>query len=206
VHKTVAQVGEVVNDMRSIMFPVLGFLFGIAWLVMAFFFKALPHGAILIINSIVVFVLGLFLLLLGRTAMIGLYFAAMAAVSVAVARGGSKKGAGVAAGLGGLGFFILTGLVYIIAPGTDMFDTLAAYVGSCEADLGITLWKSLHPDRPYHNLDTRCENYLLFLEFCIYVLILLMPVQVLAGLGLCSGGGKGGGKHSSGGGETNAGL
>jgi hypothetical protein len=187
------------------MFPVLGFLFGIAWLVMAFFYKALPHGAILIINSIVVFVFGLFLLLLGRTAMIGLYFAAMAAISVAVARGGSKKGAGVAAGLGGLGFFILTGIVDFINPGPDMFEALGSYVVGCETDLGITLWKSLHPDRPYHNLDTRCENYLLFLEFCIYVLILLMPVHVLAGLGLCSGGGKGGGKHS-GGGETNAGL
>jgi len=193
VHKTQGQVQDVISEMRSIMFPLLGIIFAVIWLVMALMFGSLPHGTLLMVTSFAVFVFAVFIILLAKSAFFGLYFAGLAAASIAVARAGGSKGGAAIALFSALGFFMLTGTVYVVKT-TPLFDDVNGYVGSCEGDMGIDNMKQYW--KPYYNLDTRCEDWLLFVEFCIYMLVLLMPMQVLLAFGLYSGG-SGGGKPKS---------
>jgi len=189
VHKTIGQVQDVISEMRSIMYPLLGIIFAVIWLVMALLFSGLPHGTLLMVSSFAVFVFGLFLVLLARSAFFGLYFAGLAACSIAVARSGGSKGPAAVALFSALGFFMLTGTVYFVNTGS-LFDDVASYVGNCETNMGIDNMKQYW--KPYYNLDTRCEDWLLFVEFCIYMLVLLMPMQVMLAFGMYSGGSSGG--------------
>jgi len=185
IHKDYLAMTEAAGNMRSIMFPVLGIPFAIAYLVIAIFLSGLPHGVLLTVSGLITFVLALFLLLLPGSAYFGLYFAALGALCIGATRATSKFAAMSVAVLSVLGFFILTAVVYIFSGGvlfeSLIFTTSPAAVGTsyCEQSMNIVNLQGL-----YYNLNTRCENYLLFTLFCVYVLVLLQPINALFAFGL----------------------
>jgi len=148
VHQTQQQVQDTINQMHSIMYPLLGIIFAVIWLIMAFFFSLLPHSLLLIINSICVFVFGIFLICLARTTMFGLYFCALGAFAIAVCRAKHSTGVAFAGLFAVLGFFMLTGTVFLVKAAGGIGDAsliadVASYIAACEGDHAIDIEKTV---------------------------------------------------------------
>jgi len=118
---------------------------------------------------------------------LGLFYVLVGALSIAVARHGGS----------GITFvMILTVVIFLITGGLTVvsfnkpsaFEDISGYIAGCEGNMNIVNW-----DNKYWNLDTRCENYALFIAFCVFLLFLVQPIGLIGLYFKKSGGGGGGG-------------
>jgi len=176
IHKNTGQVAQVIGDMRNIMYPVLGMVFGISWIIMGFCGNVLPHAIIIIVIALVDCVFGIFLIFIPTTAYLGLLFIALGALSIAVVRHGIDDAKGMMIiFLGSILAFLYTGgLIFIIGGQGSFVDQIAGGVFNCEASMDI-----VHIGNDYYNLNTRCENWALFVAFCVFVLFLVQPITII---------------------------
>jgi len=201
-HKDVPGVQFFMGEMRKIMYPIMGMVFAIIWVVLAFLGGG-PVMIVLLIVGIVDVVFGIFLIFLPVTTYLGLFFAAVGALTVAVSKHGGEKGITF--------IIILTALVWFVAGGLTVFggyygafhDVINNYITNCQGEMNIINW-----DGSYLNLDTRCENWALFVAFCVFFLFLIQPIAMISLFFKQSGGGggSGGGHGGSGGGHGVAGA
>jgi len=197
-HKTATAVQWFFGEMRKIMYPIMGIIFGIIWIALAFIGGG-PTEVILLVVSIVDAIFGIFLIFLPATAYLGLFYVAVGAFSIAVVKHsiGGKAGLYFVIGLTIL-IFLLTGGLTFISYSNNYFDevanTITATPSACESSMHIIDW-----DDAYWNLDTRCENFALFEGFCVFLLFLVQPIALLALFFQMSGGGGGGGHGGHGG-------
>jgi len=162
VHKTGLQVDQTIGDMRNIMYPVLGMVFGISWILLAFCGNGFPHAVILIVIALVDCVFGIFLIFIPTTTYLGLLFVALGALTIAVVRHGIDDSRGIYIIFFGsiIAFLYTGGLVLIIGGQGPYVDLIAAASNLCESSMDIT-----HSGNDYYNLNTRCENWALFVVF-----------------------------------------
>jgi len=193
VHKTSTAVGWFFGDMRRIMYPLMGMIFAVLWVILAFFGGG-PVDIVLLIVAIIDVIFGILLIFLPVTTYLGLFYCALAALTIAVVKHdiGGKFGLIFVILLTCL-IFLLTGGLTWIAGGGDYFDAVASYPSQCMLDMNIVNWDNL-----YQNLDTRCENFALFIGFCVFLLFLVQPIALIALFFKKSGGGGGGGGHHGG--------
>jgi hypothetical protein len=189
VHKTATAVGWFFGEMRKIMYPIMGMVFGVIWIILAFIGGG-PTEVILLIVAIVDAIFGILLIFLPVTTYLGLFYVAVGAITIAVVKHsiGGKAGLYFIIGLTLL-IFLLTGGLTFIAYSAPYFDNVAGSITGCEGSMNI-----LNLEDKYWNLDTRCENYALFVGFCVFLLFLVQPIALLSLLFLKSGG-KGNGSH-----------
>jgi len=193
VHKTTPQIQEIGSEMRSIMYPLLGMLVALVWIVAAVFMPSLPLKVVLLVFATLDCIFGIFLVFLPVSAYVGLFFTGIGAFTIAVAMHGQGNRVGLYSIciLSLLGFFVLGGFVNIVS-GNPLYETVYSSIGNCENSMNIQ-----NLDVSYFNVNTRCENWLLFILFDIFVLFLIQPLIMMAAFFTVSGGGSSGG--SSGG-------
>jgi len=177
--KSVSQVQANIGNMRSIMFPVMGIVFGLLWVVLAFLGAAIPATLLLLIVGLIDAVFGVFLIFLPVTAFLGLLYIALGAFKIAAARHFvGEKGFWFLVILTLITFFLTGGLTVIAWHGTmvaDFVSRISDSVLTCERDLNI-----VDSDNEYWGVSTRCENYALFVVFCVFLLFLIQPIALLA--------------------------
>jgi len=175
VHKDVVEMDVKKAAMRSIMYTILGMIFGVVWLISAILMPTFPSGWLQLIYGIIVAFFGLFLVLIPQTTYLGLYFVALGAFFVYISHHDGKYHDNTAGAFGcAVGFLIISGLTFV-SFGTGDWVTLTT-PSQCFTDLGYDI-------DPYgenlYGYPTRCENYLLYVLFCIYMLLLLMPFGIM---------------------------
>jgi uncharacterized membrane protein YgcG len=198
-HKSITTMPWYFGEMRKIMYPIMGMIFAVIWIALAFIGGG-PATIILMIVALLDAVFGIFLIFLPVTAFLGLFYVAIGAFTIAIAKhslGGSKA----------IYFLVfMTVLIFLLTGGLTFFantfsnyvDIIASSISSCESSMNIYNWEN-----SYWNLDTRCENWALFEAFVVFFLFLIQPIAVLelffkkskSGGG---GGGGGAGGHSAG--------
>jgi len=190
-------------DMRRIMFPVMGMVLGISWVVLGFLANMLPHTLILIVVALVDAILGIFLIFTPSTTYLGLYYIALGAFTIAIIRHGFDRTGMAIVILGTIVAFLMTGGLTFVNNQGDYFSQVDNEVNTCENDMDIT-----DVANTYWNLDTRCENWMLFIMFSVFVLFLVQPVTLICAYFAGKngdGGGSGGGGGGSGGGGSGGG-
>jgi len=189
VHKTIPQIQEIGSEMRSIMYPLLGMLVALVWILSAVFMPSLPLKVVLLVFATLDCIFGMFLVFLPVSAYVGLYFTGIGAFMIAIAMHGQDNRVGLYSIciLSLLGFFVLGGFVNIVS-GNPLYETVYSAVGNCESSMNI---QNLAVS--YFNVNTRCENWLLFILFVIFVLFLIQPPIMMAAFFMVSGGGSSGG-------------
>jgi len=186
------------GEMRKIMYPIMGMVFVILWVVLAFIGGG-PVAIVLPVIGVIDAVFGIFLIFLPVTTYLGLFFAAVGALTIAVWKHGGEKGITFIIVLTILVFFVSGGLT-VFGYGSAFHEQIDNYIGNCQNDMNIINW-----DNTYINLDTRCENWALFIAFCVFFLFLIQPLGLISLFFKQSGGGGGGGS-GAGGGHHNAGT
>jgi len=136
--------------------------------------------------------LAFFLIFLPVMTYLGLFFAAVGALTIAVSKHGGEKGITIVIVLTILVFFVSGGLT-IFGYAQPAHETINQYIIACQGDVNIINW-----DNSYINLDTRCENWALFVAFCVFFLFLMQPIAFISLFLKQSGGGGGGGGASGG--------
>jgi len=176
VHKTAQQVGDATGDMRKIMFPIMGLVFGLSWVALAFFINRIPHHVLtLTVISLIDVIFGIFLIFIPATAFLGLYFIALGAFSILVIRNGQPHQGMILIAVGSLlAFLVISGIVYVVSGGGNIIDQVQGSVQSCEGNLHLQ-----NVDESYWNLNTRCENWVLFTVFSVFLLFLLQPITLM---------------------------
>jgi len=156
--------------MRSIMYPILGMVFGVLWLLAAIFLPTFPSGWLLLIMGFLDAFFALFLIFVPQTTYLGLYFVALGAFLIYISHhDGYHHDHWAAALFAVIGFLEISGLTFIPFNNVPWFDRVTPQ--RCWADLGY----DINPPYGYYGYPTRCENYLLHVLFCIYMLFLLQP-------------------------------
>jgi hypothetical protein len=195
-HKTQQAMGWFFGDMRRIMYPIMGIIFGLLWVILAFIGGG-PATILLMITALLDAIFGIFLIFLPVTTFLGLFYVAIGAFTIAIAKHsvGGSKGIYFLITLTVLIFLLTGGLTFFAYPHTNYIDQIAASIANCESSMNIINW-----DNNYWNLDTRCENWALFEAFAVFFLFLLQPLAILElFFKMSSGGGGGGGGGGSGG-------
>jgi len=164
-------------NMRSIMFPILGGLIGIVWLLLSFL-KGLPLAIIAMALAVTIFVLSLFLLVAPNV------FPALMAMAFAAVAFSANKGEGqweikLAIVSGIFVFLAFAGLNALAASNQNYFDaTLEGFNQGCFR---------------YYGLDqksARCAQYLLFVGFDGFLIMMLVPLLVIVLIGRLGDGDK----------------
>jgi len=158
----------VTNNMRSIMFPIVGALLGIAWLLLSFL-KGLPGEMLIMVLSIAVFVFSLFLLIAPNVwpALLSMAFAALTLMS-SKSKGSWEIKLSIIAGI--FVFLTYAGLNIISNQAEDFFDAtlVDGFINEgCFRYYGIALSQA------------RCAAYLAFTAFLGFVIMMLSPLLVL---------------------------
>jgi hypothetical protein len=153
-------------NMRSIMFPIVGFLLSLAWLLMAFL-KGLPVDTISMAVAILIWFFGLFLLVSANVfpALMAMAFAALSLLA-SRNKGGWELKLAVIAGI--WVFLTFAGLNGLAGGGGNYFDnTMGSYINEgCFVYFGIEL------------KSQRCAQYLLFTGFLGFLIMMLTPLLV----------------------------
>jgi len=180
------------------MYPIMGIIFAILWVALAFIGGG-PVDIVLIGVGLIDAVFGIFLIFLPIVTYLGLFYCLVGALSIAVARHGSGGGGGITfvMVLTIIIFFITGGLTVISYASPSAFEGIAGYIGNCETNMNIVNW-----DNKYWGLDTRCENWALFTAFCVFFLFLVQPLGLISLFFKKSGGGGGKPKGDHGGTHT----
>jgi len=160
--------------MKSIMFPVMGCIFGVLWVLLAFFGKNISADVMLIVTGIIDAIFGIFLIFVPVTTFLGLFYIAVGALSIAVARHywGGNTGVDFFLALTTIIFLLTGGLTFVafdFGQGLNYFDRLVLYVPFCDGDMNIN----------DGGRSTRCGNYAYFVAFSVYLLFLIQPIALL---------------------------
>jgi len=193
-HKDRFGVQFFMGEMRKIMYPIMGLIFAVIWLALAFLGGG-PIQIVLLAVGIIDVVFGIFLIFLPVTTYLGLFFAAVGALTVAVGKHGGEKGVTFIIVLTVLVFFVTGGLT-VFGNNLPFHEAIDNYIIACEGDMNIINW-----DNSYINLDTRCENWALYVAFCVFFLFLVQPIALISLFFKQSGGGGGHGGAGAGGGH-----
>jgi len=168
-------------NMRSIMFPIVGFLLALVWLLLAFV-KGLPVEMVTMVVAIAIWFFAIFLLISPNVfpALLAMGFAALS-LSASRSKGSWELKLAVICGI--FVFLTYAGLNSLALSGVNFFDdTMDGYIGeSCFRYYGVEL------------KSARCAGYLLFTGFLGFVIMMLTPLLVLlllSGLNKASGGGN----------------
>jgi len=163
------------GEMKKIMFPIMGCIFGVSWVLLAFFGKRISSDIMLIVIGIIDAIFGIFLIFVPVTAFLGLFYIAIGALSIAVARHywGGHTGINFYLALTTIIFLLTGGLTFVaydFGYGLDYFQRVSFYVPFCDGDMNI-----------YNGggRSTRCGNYAYFVAFCVYLLFLIQPIALL---------------------------
>jgi len=172
VNKDDVAMNETIADMKSMMYTILGMIFGTLWLLAAVFLPAFPSGWLQLIYGIVVAFFGCFLIFIPHSTYLGLYFVALGAFFIYISHHDGRYDDHTAAAVGCVvGFLIISGLTFVAFGSGDWVSTTTPT--QCYTDLGYDMPANAPVN--LYGYPTRCENYLLFVLFCIYMLLLLMP-------------------------------
>jgi len=154
-------------NMRSIMFPLVGFLLAFLWLLLAFV-KGLPTEAVTMVVAIAIWFFSIFLLI-APNVFPALLAMAFAALSLAASRSKGNWEIKLAVISGIFVFLAFAGLNSLALSGTNFFDdTMSGYITeTCFRYYGVEL------------KSARCAQYLLFTGFLGFVIMMLTPLLVL---------------------------
>lgn len=172
--QTTSQRDDEFGQMKMIMFPVMGCIFGVLWVLLAFFGKGISSDIMLIIVGIIDAIFGIFLIFVPVTTFLGLFYITVGALSIAIARHfwGGHTGLDFYLALVTIIFLLTGGLTFVafdFGRGADYFNRIAGYVPFCDSDMNI-----------YNGgRSTRCGNYAYFVAFCVYLLFLIQPIALL---------------------------
>jgi hypothetical protein len=163
------------GEMKKIMFPVMGMVFGVLWVLLAFFGKRISADIMLIIIGIIDAIFGIFLIFIPATVFLGLFYIAIGALSIAIARHlwGGDRGIDFYLALVTIIFLLTGGLTFVAfdwGAGVDYFNRVAAYMPGCDRDMNIAT---------NGGYSTRCGNYAFFVAFCVYLLFLIQPIALI---------------------------
>jgi len=164
------------GNMRSMMFPILGGILGIVWLLLSFL-KGLPLPMIAMILAVVIFVLSLFLLV-GPLVFPGLMAMAFAAVAFSANKGEGHWELKLAIVAGIFVFLSFAGLNSLAGTTQNYFDAVTA---------GFNNYNCVR----YYGLEVsspRCAQYLLFVGFDGFLIMMLVPLLVIVLIGRLSDG------------------
>jgi len=172
-----ADVDSTFLDMKKIMFPIMGVIFGVIWIVLAFVGASLPVDIILLIIGILDGLFGIFLIFLPVTTFLGLFYIAVGAFTITIARHswGGDRGIDFVLALTVIIFLLTGGLTFVafdFGGGADYFNRIRSYVPYCDSDMNI--------NRNPGDYSDRCGNYALFIAFSVFLLFLLQPIALLA--------------------------
>jgi len=163
------------GEMKKIMFPIMGCIFGVMWVLLAFFGKRISSDIVLIVIGIIDAIFGIFLIFVPVTAFLGLFYIAIGALSIAVARHywGGHTGINFYLALTTIIFLLTGGLTFVaydFGYGLDYFQRVSFYVPFCDGDMNV-----------YNGggRSTRCGNYAYFVAFSVYLLFLIQPIALL---------------------------
>jgi len=166
------------QNMRSIMFPIVGALIAVVWLLLSFL-KGLPLPLLTMILSLVIFVLCLFLLV---APLVWLPLATMAFAALAFAANKSENSFEIKlAAIAGIFLFLAwAGLNSLAGQTFNFFDNTldGFYSNSCYTYYGLDL------------MSPRCAQYLLFTGFLGYLIMMLIPLLVITLLARVGAGDK----------------
>jgi len=169
---------SIFRDMKKIMYPVMGVLFGVIWVILAFIGLRLPLDLILLVVGIIDALLGIMLIFIPVTTFLGLFYIAIGAFTIAICRHswGGDTGIDFLLSITTIVFLLTGGLTFIAydwGHGSDYVITrMWGYIPLCDSDMNI--------DNDNNNLSTRCGNYALFVTFCVYLLFLIQPIAMIA--------------------------
>jgi len=171
-----ADVNSEFGEMKKIMFPIMGIIFGVLWIILAFVGAALPYDIILLIIGLLDGIFGIFLIFLPVTTFLGLFYLAVGALTITVSRHswGGDRGIDFLLALTVIIFLLTGGLTFIafdFGQGLDYFSRIGAYVPFCDNDMNI--------DHAPGQYSDRCGNYALFVAFSVFLLFLLQPIALL---------------------------
>jgi len=174
-----ADVPTELSEMKKIMFPIMGIIFGVIWIILAFIGK-FPYDIILLVIGILDALFGIFLIFLPITTFLGLFYLAVGALTITVARHsdrwGGDKGIDFLLAVTTIIFLLTGGLTFVSydwGAGKDYFNRIGDYVPFCDHDMNII-------GHGPGNYSDRCGNYALFIAFSVYLLFLLQPIALLA--------------------------
>ena len=165
-------------EMKKIMFPVMGIIFGVIWIILAFIGASLPVDIILLIIGLLDGLFGIFLIFLPVTTFLGLFYIAVGAFTITVSRHswGGDHGIDFLLALTTIIFLLTGGLTFVafdFGLGNNYFNRISSYVPSCDRDMNIG-------DHGPGNYSDRCGGYALFIAFSVFLLFLLQPIALLA--------------------------
>jgi len=168
------------GSMKSIMYPVMGVIFGLIWIVLAFIGASLPLDIILLIIGLIDAIFGIFLIFIPITTFLGLFYMAVGAFTIAITRHawGGDTGIDFLLALTIIIFLLTGGLTFVAfdwGRGYNFVDRLAAYTPfTCDNDMNLR-----RPgDLGYRS--TRCHNYAYFVTFSVFLLFLIQPIGMIA--------------------------
>jgi hypothetical protein len=173
-------IDPVFGNMKSIMYPVMGVIFGVLWIILAFIGASLPLDLLLLIVGIIDAIFGIFLIFIPITTFLGLFYMAVGAFKIAITRHawGGDTGIDFLLALTIIIFLLTGGLTFVAfdwGRGYNFVDRLAAYTPfTCDNDMNLRQ----RGDLGYRS--TRCHNYAYFVTFCVYLLFLVQPIAMIA--------------------------
>jgi len=171
VHKSLANLSQSFGDLRKIMYPVIGVVFGLFYIIFAFMNCLHPVIIALIILLDILF--GIFLIFLPTTVYLGLLHIALGMLIILC----QNLNFTLFPILSSFVVFLYTGGLTFLS-GMNFVDRISNSAILCESRMNL-----VNLDNSYWNLDTRCENYSLFVAFCVFVLFVIQPLYILAAFG-----------------------
>jgi len=172
--------------MRSIMYTVMGSILGVLWIVFAIILPMLPT-ILLLIFGVIDAVLAYFLLFIPITHFLGLFFMALGAFTIATHHHSDPYTFKFVAYGAIVGFLLIAGLTWVpgysnnITGHTNFLEFIQP--DPCVDSLGLATSApraaGRYPDPNLWGQPTRCENYLLWVVFCVYLLLLIQPFVIL---------------------------
>jgi hypothetical protein len=166
------------GDLKKIMYPVMGVVFGVIWVILAFLGLRLPLDLLLLLVGLIDAIFGIFLIFIPITTFLGLFYIAVGAFTIAICRHtwGGDTGIDFLLALTTIVFLLTGGLTFVAYDwgyGKDYVVTrISGYIPLCDRDMNI--------DNDDSNLSTRCGNYALFVTFSVYLLFLVQPIAMIA--------------------------
>jgi len=171
----------VFGDMRKIMYPIMGVIFGVLWIILAFVGSALPLAVLLYAVGFIDAIFGIFLIFIPITTFLGLFYMAVGAFTIAITRHrwGGDSGIDFLLALTIIIFLLTGGLTFVSfdwGQGRNYVDQrMGSYIFNCDPDMNISPNDGIR--RP---LSMRCGNYLYFVTFCVFLLFLVQPIGMIA--------------------------
>jgi len=169
---------ETIGEMKKIMYPIMGMIFGFLWIILAFIGASLPLNIILIAVGLIDAIFGIFLIFVPLTTFLGLFYIAVGAFTIAISRHswGGDRGIDFLLAMTVIVFLLTGGLTFIafdFGRGQDYVNRMAGYMPLCDSDMNI--------DRDDgEGYSARCGNYALFVTFCVFLLFLVQPIAMIA--------------------------